>query len=223
MTIAFLLLPLLYMVLFAKLNKLAVDRLLWDLAVSCARLGVAYVIAALLGWLLAVSFYRGKRSIIALPALDILQSFPTFAALPLAVAVWGPSNTTTVIFLVLTIVWPIVFSMLSTLKVAKHEWHDVAKLSGLSGWTYVRKFLLPLTFPAFITGSIVGLGEGWEALVATEMVVEMQTGMGPFFQRYAEKPAVTSFGILGFLLLIFVLNKLIWIPLLEWSHRRLED
>lgn len=222
-TIGFVMLPFVYMVLFARLTETATDRLLWDLTVSCGRLFIAYAIAAVIGWLLAVSFYRGKRAIVALPVLDVLQSFPTFAALPLAIAIWGPSNITTIVFLVLTIIWPIVFSMLSTLKMTKHEWHEVAQMSGLSGWTYVRRFLFPLTFPAFITGSIVGLGEGWEALVATEMIVGLQTGLGPFFERYAERPTITTFGILGFLLLIFVVNKLVWIPLLEWSHRRLED
>jgi ABC-type anion transport system duplicated permease subunit len=69
----------------------------------------------------------------------------------------------------------------------------------------------------------VGLGEGWEALVATEIIVQSQTGLGSFFQSFAENPRVTAFGILGFLILIFSLNKLIWIPLLDWGHKKLEE
>lgn len=77
--------------------------------------------------------------------------------------------------------------------------------------------------PGFITGSIVGLGEGWEALIATEIIVGMDTGLGNFFQTYSTNPKITAFGVLGFLILIFSINKVIWLPLLEWSHRKMEE
>ena len=36
-------------------------------------------------------------------------------------------------------------------------------------------------------------------------------------------PKITFLGILGFLILIFSINKLIWTPLLDWSHGKMED
>src|SRR5205814_1236311 len=118
----------------------------------------AFTIALVLAWMLAVLFYKGKRSNVALPLFDVLQSFPTFAALPLAVAVWGPSNTTVIFFLVISILWPLFFSILSALKLIKHDWEDAVEMSGLRGFDYFRLFLFPITIPAIITGSIIGLG-----------------------------------------------------------------
>jgi ABC-type nitrate/sulfonate/bicarbonate transport system permease component len=172
---------------------------------------------------MAVAFFRGKRALVALPVFDVLQSFPTFAALPLAIYFWGPSNFTTIFFLIFTIIWPIFFAILSSLKLMKHEWDEVAEIYGLTGKEYLKKFLIPVSVPGLITGSIVGLGEAWEAVVATEIIVGMQSGLGPFFQSFAANSGVTVFGILGFLILIFSINKIIWIPLLDWSHSFIEE
>ena len=100
----------------------------------------------------------------------------------------------------------------------KREWLEAVEVSRLSGWQYIRMFLLPVSIPGLITGSVVGLGEGWEALVATEIIVQSKIGLGSFFQSHSQETMVTAFGILGFLLLIFSINKLLWLPLLEWSH-----
>ena len=215
--------PFAYLLLFSQFAKIAASTLFADIGVSMWRLIIAYLISAVLAWLMAVLFFRGKASVVALPAFDVLQSFPTFAALPLAISFWGPSNVTTIIFLIFTIIWPLFFSILSSMKLIRHEWEEAVEIYGLSGMDYLRYFLIPVSIPGLITGSIVGLGEAWEALVATEIIVGMKSGLGPFFQGFATNPGVTVFGILGFLILIFSINKLLWIPLLDWGHHKLEE
>jgi ABC-type nitrate/sulfonate/bicarbonate transport system permease component len=215
--------PFLYLLLFSQFAQIAASTLFYDIGTSVWRLLIAYIISAVCAWAMAVAFFRGKRALVALPVFDVLQSFPTFAALPLAIYFWGPSNFTTIFFLIFTIIWPIFFAILSSLKLMKHEWDEVAEIYGLTGKEYLKKFLIPVSVPGLITGSIVGLGEAWEAVVATEIIVGMQSGLGPFFQSFAANSGVTVFGILGFLILIFSINKIIWIPLLDWSHSFIEE
>lgn len=222
-TIFILVIPFLFLLVFSQFAGIATKTLFLDLFISVGRLIVAYVMATILGWLFAVSFYKGKRAIIALPIFDVLQSFPTFAALPMAVLFWGPSNTTIIFFLVITVIWPIFFSIISSLKLIKHDWQEAVEIAGLSGFHYLRLFLLPLTVPGLITGSIIGLGEGWEALVATELIVRIKPGLGSFFEIFSHNVPITAFGILGFLIFIFSINKIVWLPLLEWSHRKMEE
>lgn len=217
------LLPLSFLLAFSRMAKIESTALFTDIFTSSLRLFAAYLIAVVLAWVCAVLFYRGARAAIALPIFDVLQSFPTFATLPLVAFVWGASNFTVVFFLVLTVIWPILFSIISSLKLMRQDWEEVAKIFHLRGFLYFKRFLLPLSMPGLITGSIVGLGEGWEALIATEIIVGMRTGLGNFFQTFAHDATVTAFGILGFLLLIFSINKLIWLSLLEWSHRKMEE
>lgn len=221
-TISTLVIPFLFFAAFARVAGIPLEKLFSDIGISFFRLLTAYVISVALAWLCAVMFYHGRRSAVALPIFDVLQSFPTFAALPLASFLWGVSDTTVVVFLVVTILWPIFFSIISSLKLIRHDWKEAVEITGLSGLSYIRKFLLPITIPGLITGTIIGLGEGWEALVATEMIVGIKNGLGPFFQSFSHNIAITSFGILGFLILIFSINKLLWLPLLEWGHRQME-
>lgn len=222
-TFAIIVVPFVYLLLFAYWSQLDQRALYASLLVSCLRMLVAYLIAVTVAWLCAVAFYRGKRAAIALPIFDVLQSLPTFAALPLAVLAFGQDNFTVIFFLILTILWPIFFSIISALKRINREWYEVVAMADLSSWQYVRRFVLPITIPGLITGSIIGLGEGWEALIATEMIAHVKTGLGQFFISVTDSPTITAFGILGLLLFIFSLNKLIWLPLLEHSHHRMEE
>ncbi len=222
-TFLIILAPFLFLLFFSRIEKLAVSNLFSDVFVSIIRLFVAYLIAAFLAWLLATTFYKGKRSHIVLPIFDILQSFPTFAILPLAVHFWGQTDSTVIFFLVLTIIWPILFSVLSSLKLARHDWEEAAEIYHLTGINYFKKFIWPLSIPGLVTGSIIGLGEGWGAIVATEIIVNLPAGLGGFFQSHVQSTTITVFGILGLLIIVFSINKLIWTPLLDASHRLMEE
>lgn len=221
--LVFLLLPIGYLYFLAQVTHLATSDLLVDMVSSLGRIVAAYLIAAFLGWSLAILFYRGRRGAIVLPLFDVLQSIPTFAALPLAILVLGPTNATVILFLVLAIIWPIFFSVVSSLKLIRQDWQDAAHIANLRGWNYVRLFLWPASFSGLITGTVVGLGEGWEALVATEIIVRVRTGLGTFFSAHAGSYQLTLLAMLGMLLVIFAINKLIWLPLLAYSHHQLED
>lgn len=196
---------------------------MYDMFVSSLRLFTAYVISVILAWILAASFYQGRRAAIALPIFDLLQSFPTFAALPLAVLFLGASNSTVIFFLILTIIWPILFSLIGSLKLIRRDWEEVAEISGLRGWSYLKNFLMPISFPGLITGSVIGLGEGWEALVATEIIVGKTSGLGSFFESFSTNTTITALGILGLLIVIFSINKLIWLPLLKIGHQEMGE
>ncbi len=222
-TLFFVAIPFIFLLFFSRIAHIQTVFLFESIFVSVLRLAIAYLIAVSLGWILAALLYRGKRAAVALPFFDVLQSFPAFAALPLAVVVWGATNFTVIFFLVIAVIWPIFFAIISSLKLIRSDWQEAVAVSGLSGSAYVRYFLWPVSLPGLITGSIVGLGDGWEALIATEIIVRIKTGVGSFFQSFANNPTMTFFGIFGFLLLIFSINKLVWLPLLEWSHQLLGD
>lgn len=222
-TISFLVLPFVALLIFSQRASGASHILLADVLFSFWRMLIAYVIAAVFGWTFAVLLHRGKWSKVGIPLFDVLQSFPNFAALPLAASVWGASDFTVIFFLIFTIIWPIFFSIVGSLKLIKSDWEEAVIITRLSGISYLRYFLIPVSVSGLITGSIIGLGEAWEALVATEIIVKTPVGIGDFLGRYAKNPTVTAFGMLGFLLVIFCINKLVWLPLLDWSHQNLEE
>ena len=223
LTLAFVTLPFLVLLFFAQIAGNITADFFAQVIVSLGRIGIAYLISVVLAWVAAISFYRGRRSLIALPIFDVLQSFPAFAALPIAVHFMGPSTGVVIIFLIIAIIWPIFFSVISSLKLAKKDWEDAVAVARLQGRQYLTHFLLPVSIPGVITGSIIGMGEGWEALVATEIITNVRLGVGVFFHAFSQNPTVITFGILGLLVIIFGINKLLWLPLPEWSHHRMEE
>jgi NitT/TauT family transport system permease protein len=222
-TLLFLLIPFAILLVLSSILHLPTAQFFSAIPASLARMLVAYIIALVLGWGCAVAFFRGKRALVALPIFDVLQSFPTFAALPLVVSMYGSTNAVVIFFLVLAIIWPIFFATVSSLKLVKKDWDEAVAIAHLKGWRYLRHYLLPVSIPGAITGSVIGLGDGWEALIATEIIVQVHSGAGTFFQQFSADPQVITFGILGFLAIIFSINKLVWLPLLDWSHKRMEE
>lgn len=222
-TLLLVVVPVVFFLFFAELTHTTIQTLFTDIGVSLYRIFVAFFISVTLGWVLAVIFYKGKASVVALPLFDVLQSIPTFAALPLAVMYFGKSAWTVILFLILAMIWPILFSVIGSLKLIKSEYEEAVDIYGLHGWKRIKYFLFPASVPGLITGAIVGLGEAWEAIIATEIILGMQTGLGHFFQGFSESPKITTFGILGILMIIFAINKIFLLPLLDKSHLLIEE
>ena len=223
-TLFIIVLPVVFFIFFSKATNIKLHILSSDIGVSLLRMAFAYAISIIVGWSLAILFYRGKVSIIALPVFDVLQSVPMFAALPLAVLYFGSTSAVVVFFVVFSnILWPVFFSVISSLKLIKNEYQEAVTIYNLSGWQKIRYFLFPASVPGLITGSIVGLGDAWEGIIATEIIVGMRSGLGPFFQGFSNNPTITLFGILGVLMVIFAINKIFLLPLLEKSHSLVEE
>ena len=216
-------LPFLFVAFVLPLSAADKQLFLYELIMSFLRLLAAYIISAVLALALAILFSRGKIGNIFLPIFDVLQSFPTFAMLPLAVYWLGPGNITVILFLVITIIWPMLFAIISSQKIIREDWEEAATIYGATGWKRLIYFALPISYPGFITGSIVGLGEGWEALVGSEIIVGLNGGLGEFFNSNGTNGRIVIFGVLALLLFIFALNKLLWLPLLEKSHKSLTE
>ena len=222
-TLGFVVTPILFLLLFARLTPLTIRDLLDDFSLSIFRLLAAYFIAVILAWTLALLFSTGKRSAVALPVFDVLQSFPTFALVPLAVLTFGASNTTVIFFLVITIIWPLLFSTVNAIKLIRKEYWEVADIYGLHGWRRLKYFLFQASIPGIVTGSIIGLGEGWEALVATEIIMKTEIGLGSFFEQNSSEVLVTTLGIMLLMLVIFSINRLVWTPVLARVYVRMQE
>lgn len=218
------LLPFIFILFIDSLTAEAKVSFIGDLLASAVRLIVAYIISLVIAVVLGVTLSRGKLGTFMLPLFDVLQSFPTFAMLPLAVATFGPSETTVIIFLIITVIWPMLFAIISSQKLIKAGWEEAATVYGAVGWKRVVYFALPIAAPGIVTGSIVGLGEGWEAVVGAEIIVGLKDhGLGNFFSSNSSAGHAVFFGVMALLLFIFALNHIIWLPLLEKSHKMLTE
>ena len=151
-----------------------------------------------------------------LPIIDLAQSFPTFAILPLLVFYFGHSRITVMTILVIAMLWPIVFSVITGIKEQRQDEAEAALIFGARGWRHFAFYLWPLLRPQIITGSIVSWGQAWDTIVGAEIIAGVM-GAGHYLGNLGDQGhvSVLVLGILVYLFFIFAINQLFWLPLLH--------
>jgi ABC-type nitrate/sulfonate/bicarbonate transport system permease component len=185
------------------------------------RVVVAYAIAAALGVGIGLLVGWSPLSDYLFPVFDVLQNLPSFALIPLFIYFLGYSDMMVILFAVSSIVWPILFAVLTAIKSAHADLNDAATIFGARGLRRIWSYLAPLSFPAMLTGSIVGIAIGWESVIGAEIIANI-IGFGAFIKS-ADVTGISDMaiaGMLAILVIVFVVNRLIWAPLLAESARR---
>ncbi len=203
---------------FTKLNA---QEFFLGFFASFVRVSISYVIALVISILL-ILFIRISSSIetASIPILDALQSFPSFALYPLFVVWFGRTAIVTILILIAEMVWPILFSLLTAQKQIRPDLIEASEVYGARGYKYLVFVFFPLLLPAFVTGSIVAWGEAWEAIIAAEIIVRVP-GVGTYLAQAGNnhQANILIIGVLMLLAILFILNKYIWLTLLNISTK----
>ena len=157
-------LPVIFIFLAGQLTEIPAYSLLAGIGLSLYRLALAYLISLIIGVFLAVLLGQGKIGDFFVPVFDILQNLPSFALIPVFVLLFGYTNKMAIIFAASSILWPILFYVLNAIKTAKLDFNEAATVFGATGIKRIFHYFIPLSFPAIITGSMVGIAIGWEAV-----------------------------------------------------------
>lgn len=210
------LLPVVFIFILGGITKIGGIAIISAIGLSLFRLLVAYAVSLIIGVSLAIAFAHSKWGDSVIPVFDVLQNIPSFALIPVFALLLGYTNTMAIVFAATSIVWPILFYVLSAIKNARTDLNEAATIFGATGWKRVKHYLVPLSYPAIITGSIVGISIGWEAVIGIE-IIGLSDGIGVFLNSasQAHDKSLLTAGVLGVLLLVFAVNKVIWVPLLH--------
>jgi ABC-type nitrate/sulfonate/bicarbonate transport system permease component len=219
-SIAAFLIFLIALILFAIAYAAHLDlaQLFTGMGVSFVRVVVAYLISLALAILIAL-FITRKSSLedFTLPILDVLQSFPSFALLPFIVKIFGHGGFPVVLILIINIIWPILFALISGIKSLRDDLGEAAMVFGAaSGWKRIWNFTLPGIFPSIITGSIIGWGEGWEAIAGAEIIAG-SSGIGRYITEVTNAGAtqLLVLTLVFMLFIVFIVNNWFWLRLLK--------
>lgn len=185
------------------------------------RLAIAYGIAILLGVSIALLVGWSPFSDYLFPIFDVLQNLPSFALIPLFIYFLGYTNLMIILFAVSSIIWPILFAVLTAIKSAHNDLNDAATIFGATGFRRIAFYLAPLSFPAMLTGSIIGIAIGWESVIGAEIITSA-AGFGAFIKESSSTGLnnATIAGMVGILVIVFIINRLVWAPLLAESSKR---
>ncbi len=185
------------------------------------RLVAAYLIALVLGVSIALVVGWSPFADFFFPFFDILQNLPSFALIPIFIYTFGYTDRMIMLFAVSSIIWPILFAVLTAIKSAHRDLSDAATIFGAHGAKRIPYYLAPLSLPAILTGSIVGIAIGWESVIGAEIITNT-IGFGSYINE-ASTSGITQASVAGtltILVIVFVINRLVWAPLLADSARR---
>ena len=190
---------------------------LGEFANSLFSVTIAYVTCLALGILIGLAAVISPQiESILLPIIDLAQSFPTFAILPILVYRFGHSRITVITILVIAMIWPIVFSVIGGVKEQRRDETEAATLFGAHGWKHFAYYLWPLLRPQIVTGSIISWGQAWDTIVGAEIIAGV-AGAGHYLGNIGNhgRVSVLALGIMVYLFFIFAINQLVWLPLLH--------
>src|SRR5690606_31770082 len=139
---------------------------------SITRLWTGVVFGLLIGlpagFLVAMSAWARR---LTWPILLFFQAIADIAWLPIVIVWFGFSLTAVTFVIVYTIVFPLMLSVVSGVEQVPKELIRAARSLGAGRVRVFFEVILPGALPSVATGVRTGLGYGWRALVAAEIIV----------------------------------------------------
>ena len=139
---------------------------------SVVRLAVGAACGMALGIPLGVAVGLSRRAHAALwPLLLFFAAIGDIAWLPILLIWFGFGLTTMTFVIVYTVLFPVVLNTALGVRSVPTELHRAALSLGASRPRVVWEVVLPGALPNIMTGLSNGLGYGWRALIAAEIIV----------------------------------------------------
>ena len=159
------------MAIFSAAWELIVSGDLWHhLGDSLKREAVAFLWATIaiplgiaMGWWKAVDEQFD-------PLMEVLRPIPPLAWIPLSILWFGIGDTQNQFIIFLGIFFPILLNTITGVRGVEPNLVRAARCLGASEWAILSRVVLRAALPQIITGIRIGLGVGWMALVAAELV-----------------------------------------------------
>lgn len=183
-------------------------------AVAFAYSAVAIPLGIAMGW------WRTVYNQVS-PIMEILRPIPPLAWIPLSILWFGLGDEQNEFIIFLGIFFPILVNTIVGVKNIDPSLIRASRSLGASQFKILTRVVLQGAMPQIITGIRIGLGVGWMALVAAELV-GANSGLG-FLINDARSMLRTDIIIVGMLtigiigLLIDVAIRVVGRRLLPWS------
>ncbi|TAL88690.1 MAG: ABC transporter permease [Candidimonas sp.] len=156
------------------------------------------------------------------PLMGVLRPIPPLAWIPLSILWFGIGDVQNQFIIFLAIFFPILINTISGVKTVDPNLIRAGRCLGAKETNILLRVVLIAALPQIVTGIRIGLGVGWMALVAAELV-GATSGLG-FMINDARSILRTDYvivgmitiGIIGLLIDLTILN--VYRLLLPWSR-----
>ena len=198
-------------------NLLSMGSIYSNVAISVVRVGIGYLLAAVLGIPLGILIgYSEKIEELTMTFLNLFRPIAPLAWVPLVLAWFGTaslasffgfnsgvlyvffSNIKSAMIFIIFIgaFYPILTNSIYGVKSVRKILIDSTLTLGASKKDILLKVLLPAALPSIVTGLRIGLGIAWMCLVSAEMLPGSIAGIG-YLINHAYTVARTDIVIAG--------------------------
>lgn len=147
---------------------------------SLQRLAWGFLVAAVTGVIvgIAAGLYKGVAQFLG-PLVTFMNSLSGIAWIPLAIA-WFSVGTAMVIFIIWNAAFFLIFANVALgVRLVPEHLENGLRTLGASRLRVIRQVSIPGAMPYVMTGLRQGLGFGWRALIAAELV-GATSGLGQY-------------------------------------------
>jgi NitT/TauT family transport system permease protein/taurine transport system permease protein len=192
------------------------------LADSVTRLAIGAAAGIAVGVPLGLLIGLSERAHRALwPILLFFQAIGDIAWLPILIVWFGFGLTTVTFVIVYTVIFPVILNTVLGVRSVRIETIRAARSLGAGPARVVAEVIVPGALPNIITGIRNGLGFGWRALIAAEMIVGT-SGIGflMFDARRAGSVVEIVLGMIVLGILWYIVDSWILAPAERATGRR---
>lgn len=194
-------------VMVAFVNLVKSGQIMTDVFASLKRVVIAFGIATVVGVSMGVmmGWSRGVGQLVD-PVIEFLRPIPPMAWIPIGVLWFGIGDAQNIFIIFLGSVFPIVLNTIVGVRGIDRPLVWGAQTLGGKSSQILWEIVLPGALPSILTGLRIGLGVGWMALVAAELVAA-PSGLGFLIEDsrsllFTERVllGMVLIGLLGFLM-----------------------
>jgi len=174
---------------------------------------IGWILAGLIGLIIGISLglspWLWKYS---MATIEVLRSIPSISFVPVALMLFGFSQTMELVVIVYVSLWPVLMGSLGGVRGVNPQLVDVARTLRLGPWRKMRRIVFPAALPNILVGLRLSLSLSIALAVIAEMLGNPRgLGFGIIFSQRAFLPAevfayLLVIGLIGWLVnALFVL------------------
>jgi NitT/TauT family transport system permease protein len=189
------------------------------------RLVAGFLIAALVGVLVGIAM--GRRQWVEdtlLPIVSFLYPIPGLAYAPLFVLWFGLGDVPTILLIGIASCFTVIINSWRGVKSVKPVWLRAAEVMGARDRDMFHRVVLPGALPYILIGLRLGLAQAWRLLIAVEMLMSVQQGLGwlifgaqTFLNTDVMLASIVTIGVIGIVLERQVFTRIERYTVVRWG------
>lgn len=195
--------------IWVALVRVAENGTLWaSIVATLTRLLLGFLLAGVVG--VVVGILMGRHAWfedLMLPVVSFMYPIPGIAYAPLFVLWFGLGDLPSVLLVGVASCFIVIINTWRGVKGVKPLWLRCATVMGASHAAIFFKVVLPAALPSILAGLRLGLAGAWRILIAVEMLMSVQRGLGwmifgsqQFLNTDVMLATIAVIGVIGLLL-----------------------